>query len=227
MGKRILVAGVALAAFTTNAAAKPRDLLAKPQVPPQERKVELSHDGKRLLLGVKLPDLLDAAQRARVRSGFRTQIEGRVELVRAAGKKVLSTRFERWAIHDRWDQKTHVFVREQRRRARLQFNRADFGEAVAALTTLKRVSIAPLAKVAKGKRYFVRVRVVLNPVSEWLRVKMKQWHKRGCRDRIPRRMGGGHSTFVEGVCDTAARGAEKVLEFRSQSFTLPDVKRRP
>jgi len=211
MSRRILVV-VALAALAPSSAARL-----------QTRKVELAHDGKRLLLGVKLTDLLDGAQRDRLQKGFSTRIRFRVELRReGGGRPVATARFERRGWYDLWEEK-FVVVRDRRL---LRFARTEVGQAMAGLTELKRVAIAPLAEIAKGQRHFLRVRVALNPVSEWLRLRMKGWLEGGCRDRIPRRMGGGHSTFVAGVCDTAKRRAERVLEFRSQAFTLRDVKRR-
>lgn len=227
MGKMVVVT-VALALVTSDVAAKPRDLLATSQPPLQKRTVEVRRDGARLLLDVQLSDLLTAVQKERLTRGYTTRVEGRVELRReAGGKPVASARIERRVTFDLWTKTFLVVVRDPGQQRTLKFPRSEIGKAVAALTDLKRVAVAPLATIARGKRYFLRISVTLNPVSEWLRLEMGQWLKRECSDNIPRRMSGGRATFVSRrVCETAGRGAEKVLALRSQTFTLRDVKRR-
>jgi len=177
--------------------------------------------GGKLLVSVGLQDLIGAAERPRLKSGFATRILVRVYLHEDGVDEPVSVAFQRGEIvYDLWDERFRVRVTHDSG-PDAQSDAKTPEEAIWRTCALWHFPVSDLRRLRPGARYFLAFRADLNPISEELLADVRRWLVQPPNGQ--RRVGAGDSvfgSFVSIFVNPRVEDSERQLRFLSQPFMI-------
>jgi hypothetical protein len=205
-------AAVAAAALLGLAAAAPP---ARADEIVASRRMAFAERGADLVVSTTFGELFDRAALDALASGLPTTIVVRIYLYRDEEIPLALAALQLDVIYDLWDE-VYV-VRRQDPRGASTTRLRDRAAVVEAVTRLREVPVAPLARVPIGPHHFVALAAELNPVSEELLAEVRRWLTRRAGDRLD----GGSSffgSFVSIFVNPRLEAADRIVRLRSQPF---------
>ena len=182
----------------------------------EERRMGFKEQGGYLTITGTVTDVFDAAQLARLSSGFVTYIVVRFVVHGPDDTGPVAIAFAtRRVIFDRWDEEFHVELTDAvTSRERRIKSRAD---ALNVATTLWEVPVVPLSQIDIGPIYRMHVAVEVNPVSQESLAEVRRWLTRP-QGRTAAGTGSFFGAVVSLFVNPKLDEAERILKFWSQPF---------
>jgi hypothetical protein len=187
-------------------------VLARDELP--TRPIRFEERPPFLTMSVAMPDLVDDALRARLRSGFVTTIVLRAYLYREDAVRPLGVFVRTYRVlYDLWDELYSLQIEDAQGVKGHQFHGEK--EVLRAIVELERLPLVPLASVPVGLRHFVAVIVEVNPLSPELLAEARRWLARPSGGERFSGSEGFLGTFMSVFANKRVNEAERVLKFRS------------
>ena len=188
--------------------------------------MQLRERGDVLVVSARFSDIFDRRLARRLDSGFETTVVVLAEVIRDRDDTVVAVSHAVYTvIYDLWDEEYVVHLEAPRRPRTLRTSAR--AEALAEITRVARLPVAPLSRIPRGPHHHVRLTVQVNPMSEEALAEVRGWLARGAGGddgaANPSMFGLIVSLFVNPKIDAA----EATLRFRSQPFYRPYEPRRP
>ena len=221
MNSRRLILRACLAAALGTALGVAAGGTARAADPLATRVTGIETAGGKLLVSVGLQDLIGAAERQRLKSGFATRILVRVYLHEDGVDEPISVAFQRGEIvYDLWDERFRVRVTHDSG-PDSQSDAKTPEEAIWRTCALWHFPVSDLRRLRPGARYFLAFRADLNPISEELLADVRRWLVQPPNGQ--RRVGAGDSvfgSFVSIFVNPRVEDSERQLRFLSQPFMI-------
>jgi hypothetical protein len=180
------------------------------------RKMAFAERGRHLVVTSSFGELFDQGALDALSSGFPTTVVVRIYLYRRRDElPVALTMIQLDVVYDLWDEA--YVVRSAGPLGTSTTRYPSRSRAIDAVTTLREVPVAQLARVAIGPHHFAALVAELNPVSEELLAEMRRWLTRRAGDRLD----GSSSffgSFVSVFVNPRIEAAERRVQLRSQPF---------
>lgn len=187
---------------------------------PIHRDVELAWQSGSLELSMVFPEVFTQRHRKRLESGFTSRILVYVQLLEQKNHTPLAQAILQYKIiYDIWEEK--FFVRSEGPRGHREFRLGSMGELVKACGALDRLPLTQMVELPAGMEYRVRVHIQVNPMSEELRKKVREYLSNpdgGSHIGSPRSFFGSFSKIF---VDEKAVQADAVFKFHSPKRVLP------
>jgi hypothetical protein len=180
------------------------------------RRMAFAERGADLVVSTRFPELFDQAALDAVSSGLPVTVVVRLYVYRSQGElPVALAALQLDLVYDLWDEAYVVRTRGPRGSAQVRLTSR--AEAIEAVTSLREVPAAALARIPIGPHHFAALVAELNPVSDELLAEMRRWLTRRAGDRLDA-SASFFGSFVSVFVNPKLEGAERTVRLRSQPF---------
>jgi len=188
-----------------------------------KREMDLAWRGGRLELSMAFPEVFTKKHRRRLESGFTSQILIYAQLLeRKKGTALAQAVMQHQIIYDIWEEKFVVRSEGPGGHRDLLLNSME--ELIKQCGALDRLVLTPVMELPAGLKYRLKVRIVVNPMSEELRKKVREYLSNpdgSSHIGSPRSFFGSFSKIF---VDEKAFQADAVYTYRSPKEVLPPAR---
>jgi hypothetical protein len=185
-----------------------------------KREMELTWHAGRLELSMTFPEVFTKRLRKRLQNGFTSRILVYAQLLEHKKGTPLAQVIAQYTIlYDIWEEQ--FFIRQDTPDGSRDLKVSSMDELIRTCGKLERLPLRRLMELPAGMKYGLRVRVVVNPMSEQLRKKVREYLSNpdgGSHIGSPRPFFGSFSKIF---VDEKAFRADAVYTYRSPKKVLP------
>jgi hypothetical protein len=185
-----------------------------------KREMDLNWRGGRLELSMAFPEVFTKKHRKRLESGFTSQILIYAQLLEhKQGTALAQAVMQHQIIYDIWEEK--FVVRSEGPGGHRDFQLSSMEELIKQCGSLDRLVLTPMMELPAGLKYRLKVRIVVNPMSEKVRKKVREYLSNpdgSSHIGSPRSFFGSFSKIF---VDEKAFQADAVYTYRSPRKVLP------
>jgi hypothetical protein len=212
--KSWLLAFLAVFSLTASAWAQVKDVRR------YKREMDLAWRAGQLELSMAFPEVFTKKHRKRLESGFTSTILIYAQLLeRKQGTALAQSILQHKIIYDIWEEK--FTVRSEGPGGYRDFQLGSMDELIKQCGALDKLVLIPVMELPAGLKYRLQVRIVVNPMSEELRKKVRKYLSNpdgGSHIGSPRSFFGSFSKIF---VDEKAFQADAVYTYRSPKKVLP------
>jgi hypothetical protein len=188
-----------------------------------KQEMDLGWRSGELELSMTFAEVFNKRHRKRLKSGFTSQILVHAQLLEhKKGTPLAQAIMQYKIIYDMWEEK--FVVRSEGPTGDRDFQLGSMEELVKKCGALDRLQLTPVVELPSGMKYRIEVRIVVNPMSERLRKKVREYLSNpdgSSHIGSPRSFFGSFSKIF---VDEKAFQADAVYTYRSPKKVLPAKK---
>jgi hypothetical protein len=185
-----------------------------------KQKMDLAWRSGQLELSMSFTEVFTKRHRKRLESGFTSQILIYAQLLeQKKGTPLAQAILQYKIIYDMWEEK--FVVRSEGPNGHRDFQLSSMDELIKECGALDKLMLTPVMELPTGIKYRLRVRIVVNPMSEQLRKKVREYLSNpdgSSHIGSPRSFFGSFSKIF---VDEKAFQADAVYTYRSPKMLLP------